>query len=395
MHFNLLRFTGLPSNKKNQQLLVIVFGLIVLLTISVWEIKTSRQIVNEKNALNIKLQADLIKLNEMNISPKKNIVTTQQPKKLQPQVAREIFQPKISTLILQINYANIRDLAEIIRDKNNSLLSQYGSVIPDPRTNVILVQDIDKQLQKISELIKTLDKPKKQVLIEARIVTMTRDSADELGVRFGFIQNKQTSDSISPANKVGFDLSAVPIAANPATIGLAIATLGKNALLDLELSALQSEGRAEIIASPKLIATNQEPAVIQSGEDIPYQRLTVSGSTSVSFKKAVLSLKVVPNITYDGKLIMSISINQDTDSGRRVQGVPIISTKYLETKVMIADNQTIVLGGIYKEDQNNSIIRVPILGSLPLLGGLFRHTELKHSNEELLIFLTPKIIAIK
>lgn len=395
MHFNLLRFTYLPTKKKTQQLWGIVLGLLILLAFSAWQIKNYQQRVNEKNILNLKLQKELFKLNQINKLQKQATAKTKPSiKELSAKIAKDKTTPSIENLSLQINYANASDIAGIIHDKNNSLLSERGNVVTDSRTNTLWVEDINEKLQKITKLIKALDTPKKQVLIEARIVMMTRDNAEDLGVKFGFIQNKETSKT-SLGNKVAFNLSALPLTTNPANLGLSLATLNKSALLDLELSALQSEGRAEIIASPKLITTNQEQAIIESGEDIPYQRLTVSGGTSVAFKKAVLSLKVVPQITFNGKLIMSITINQDTDSGRRVQGVPIISTKYLATKVMIADNQTIVLGGIYKEDKNNNTIRVPILGTLPWVGGLFRRNEKKYSNEELLIFLTPKILEIR
>ena len=163
-------------------------------------------------------------------------------------------------------------------------------------------------------------------------------------------------------------------------------------LLDLELSALESEGRAEIVASPRLMTTNQQAATIESGEDIPYQESTSSGATAVAFKKAALSLKVTPQITPDGKLLMDLLINQDSDSGRRVQGVPIIITKSIETNVLVNNGQTIVLGGIYRQDKNNSVTRVPFLGDLPVVGNLFRRSQARLSNEELLIFITPRII---
>ena len=162
--------------------------------------------------------------------------------------------------------------------------------------------------------------------------------------------------------------------------------------MDLELSALESEGRAEIIASPRLMTTNQQSAVIESGQDIPYQQATSSGATAVAFKKAVLSLKVTPQITPDGKLLMDLFITQDADSGQRVQGVPIILTKSIQTNVLVNNGQTIVLGGIYKADKNNRITRVPFLGSLPVVGYLFSRTQTTADNEELLIFITPRII---
>lgn len=308
--------------------------------------------------------------------------------------------------LIQINYAKATDLALLLKDKTNLLLSDRGILTADPRTNAIWLQDTAEHMRKIKTLLTQLDVPNRQVLIEARLVNMTKDCAQDIGVRFGLLRAAQPVDGLSNTmqqsqsdgqmtDHLNVDLGALPLDATPASIGIALATMGQHVLLDLELSALESEGRAEIIASPQLITTNQEAAVIESGEDIPYQEYTASGATSVSFKKAVLSLKVVPQITADGKLMMALSINQDSDSGRRVQGVPIISTKSIETNVLVNNGQTIVLGGIYKQDKNNSIARVPFLGTLPIVGHLFRRKQVRMRNEELLIFITPRIIIAK
>lgn len=308
--------------------------------------------------------------------------------------------------LIQINYAKASDLAGLLKDKTTLFLSDRGTLTFDPRTNVIWIQDTIPHVRQIKSLLKQLDVPHRQVSIEARLVNMSKDCAEDLGVRFGLLRAAPGFDPDGNANfpemstnrvsdRLNIDLGAIPLEANPAAIGIAVAMLGKNVLLDMELSALESEGRAEIIARPRLITTNQETAVIESGEDIPYQEYTTSGATSVAFKKAVLSLKVIPQITSDGKLMMALSINQDADSGRRVQGVPIILTKSIETNVLVNNGQTIVLGGIYKQDKNNSIARVPFLGELPVIGRLFRRTQVRVRNEELLIFITPKIIISK
>ena len=176
------------------------------------------------------------------------------------------------------------------------------------------------------------------------------------------------------------------------SVGLALAKLGDGILLDLELSAMESEGRGEVIASPRLITMNQQAAFIQSGEEIPYQQATSSGATSVSFKKAVLSLKVTPQITPDGKIMMDLQINQDTPSVHKINGVPSVLTKEIQTTVFVDNGQTIVLGGIYKQQKGNSARRVPFLGQLPVLGSLFRNATKTNTNEELLIFITPRII---
>ncbi len=309
--------------------------------------------------------------------------------------------------LLQINYAKAAEVAIMLKDKTNSLLSERGTLSVDTRTNTIWLQDTAGQIEEIRELVKQLDVPVKQVVIEARIVNMTKNCAEDIGVRFGVSKPTHLSGTLQGANelakgtapadvplleRLNLDLAALPTAGTPASIGIALAKLGSGVLLDLELSALESEGRAEIVASPRLMTTNQQAAVIESGEDIPYQQSTSSGATAVAFKKAVLSLKVTPQITPDGKLLMDLKINQDSDSGQRVQGVPIILTKSIETNVLVNNGQTIVLGGIYQQDRNNTVTRVPFLGRIPLVGVLFRRSQVNTRNEELLIFITPRII---
>jgi type IV pilus assembly protein PilQ len=321
------------------------------------------------------------------------------------QEARKKAEP-ISSELLQINYAKAADIATMLQNKDINLLDG-GQLSIDTRTNTIWIQAKGTVIERIRELVKQLDIPVKQVLIEARIVNMTKNCAEDLGVRFGVSKPSHLSGTLEGANelaagtppaevpipdRLNVDLGALPVDGSPASIGIALAKLGGGVLLDLELSALQSEGRAEIIASPRLMTTNQQAAVIESGEDIPYQESTSSGATAVAFKKAVLSLKVTPQITPDGKLLMDLQINQDSDSGRRVQGVPIIITKSIATNVLVNNGQTIVLGGIYKQDKNNSVVRVPFFGNLPVVGNLFKRTSTSTKNEELLIFITPRII---
>lgn len=310
--------------------------------------------------------------------------------------------------LLQINYAKATDIATMLKDKNNSLLSERGVLSVDVRTNTIWLQDTGARIQEIRELVEKLDVPVKQVSIEARIVNMTKDCELDLGVRWGVSKPTHLSGTLEGANalaggtaasavplaeRLNLDLLAAPTNGIPASVGIALAKLGSGVLLDLELSALESEDRAEIVASPRLMTTNQQPAIIQSGEDIPYQESTSSGATAVAFKKAVLSLKVTPQITPDGKLLMDLQINQDSDSGKRVQNVPIILTKSIATSVLVNNGQTIVLGGIYQQSKSNQINRIPFLGTLPVLGNLFRSVDVKSSNDELLIFITPRIIA--
>jgi len=306
--------------------------------------------------------------------------------------------------LLQINYAKANDIATLLKDQNNSLLSKQGSLTVDGRTNSIWIQDKKIKINNIRQLLKRLDVPVKQVLIEARIVNVTKDFAQDLGIRFGVTHQPDVTGSLRGAtelshgvlpglaDRLNLDLAALPIGGGAASVGIALAKLGNGILLDLELSALESEGKGEIISSPRLITTNQQAAIIESGEEIPYQEATLSGATAVAFKKAVLSLKVTPQITPDDKILMDLKINQDTLSVRTVNGVPAILTKEIQTSVLVNNGQTIVLGGIYKQDKNNTINRVPFLGELPVVGRLFRNQSVKVKNEELLIFITPRII---
>lgn len=313
--------------------------------------------------------------------------------------------------LIQINYAKAAEIAVLVKDKQNSLLSDRGKISVDVRTNTLWIQDTATKIEEVRALIKQLDIPVKQVLIEARIVDVTKDFSQDLGIKWGVSKPTHLSGTLSGANqlqtvpgnvnpatipiaeRLNLDLGALPASgANPASVGIALAKLGNNILLDLELSALESEGKAQLISSPRLITTNQQAAVIESGQEIPYQEATSSGATAVAFKKAVLSLKVVPQITPDSKILMELQINQDTPSTERYNGVPAILTKEIQTNVLVNNGQTIVLGGIYKQDKNKSFKRIPFLGSLPVVGPLFGNQQITLNNEELLIFITPKII---
>lgn len=313
--------------------------------------------------------------------------------------------------LLQINYAKATDIAILIKDKQNSLLSPNGKISVDARTNTIWIQDTGTKIEEVRELIKQLDIPVKQVLIEARIVEVTKDFSQDIGIRWGVSKPTHLSGTLNGANqfqlpnglanpaavpvaqRLNLDLVAAPgSGTNPASLGIALAKLGDGILLDLELSALESEGRAELISSPRLITTNQQSAVIEQGQEIPYQESTSSGATAVAFKKAVLSLKVTPQITPDNRILMDLQINQDTPSSERFLGVPAILTKQIQTNVLVNNGQTIVLGGIYRQDKNKALKRIPFFGELPVVGILFRNKQITLNNDELLIFITPKII---
>lgn len=301
----------------------------------------------------------------------------------------------LESVLLPLHYAKAADIANLLKDKNNLMLSRRGAVTVDLRTNTLWIQDTSVKIAHIRELVLNLDIPVEQVLIEARIVAVNKDFAEDLGVRLGLAQSSPVkfNANASLADKLHVDLAAMPLTTPPATIGFVLTKLGAGVLLDLELSALETEGHGEIIASPRLITTNQQTALIQSGQDIPYQESTSSGATSVSFKKAVLSLKVTPQITAMQKIMLALEINQDTTSGQTYNGVPAINTRQIQTNVLVNNGETVVLGGVYKREKNVVVKRVPFLSKLPAVGYLFRNSVVKIKNEELLIFITPRIIA--
>ncbi len=344
--------------------------------------------------------------NVMLIAPASEIMAREK-KELESQEEVKKLAPLRSDLI-QINYAKASEIASLVKDKSNSLLSKRGTISVDTRTNKIWIQDTSAKIEEMRDLIIKLDIPVQQVLIESRIVTVTKDFSQDLGIRFGISRPthlsgtlagaNQLAQGIAPAdvlpisNRLNLDLAAAPITGSPASIGIALAKLGDGILLDLELSALETESKGQVIASPRLITTNQQAAVIESGQEIPYQEATSSGATAVAFKKAVLSLKVTPQITPDGKIMMDLQINQDIPSTQTFNGVPAINTKEIQTNVLVNNGQTIVLGGIYEQEKNQSVNRIPFLGELPLVGHFFRNRTISIKNEELLIFITPKII---
>lgn len=310
--------------------------------------------------------------------------------------------------LIQIHYGKASAIATLLKTQGSSLLSDRGNVSVDERTNTIWVEDIASKLNEVRSFIAQLDIPVKQVLIETRIVNIDSDYLEELGVRFGISAASHVSGTLEGANALAVGTAAgdIPLnqrlnidlpATNPgaASAGIALAKLKPGTLLDLELSAIQSEGGAHIISSPHLLTANQQAAVIESGEEIPYQQATSSGATSITFRKAVLSLNVTPQITPDQHILLTLKVNQDKPSAIIVQGVPAIDTRQIETQVLVDDGQTIVLGGIYEQNQRNKTERVPFLSDIPLLGKLFQYQMVNNKRSELLIFVTPQIVASK
>ena len=332
---------------------------------------------------------------------------------------------------LQVNYAKASDLAALIGGGGdtggvtNSLLSERGSVGIDDRTNTLLVQDTAERLQDIRRLVRTLDIPIRQVLIESRIVVVNDDFSRDLGVRFGVtgITDNSSDGLISVTGTgEGSDIivgSALDNLANSGTpfpvtapgIGdrynvnvpiqnpagrLALAVLDSDYIVDLELTALQAEGRGEIVSTPRVITANQKEARIEQGVEIAYQESASSGATTTQFKKAVLALTVTPQITPDDNIIMDLLVSKDNVGELTPSAtgglVPSIDTRSVETQVLVRDGQTVVLGGIYETERRETISKVPFLGDIPGVGALFRSKSNVSNKAELLIFVTPRIL---
>ncbi|MBU1437636.1 MAG: type IV pilus secretin PilQ family protein [Gammaproteobacteria bacterium] len=311
---------------------------------------------------------------------------------------------------IAINYAKASDIAKLLSNKDASLLTARGVASVDDRTNTILLKDTAKAIENVRRLVERLDVPVKQVLIESRMVTVKDSVADELGVRWGFNDQQNTKGvggSLEAANALAngqipsldsgdrYNVNLPLNSASAGRIGFHIAKLGDGTLIDLELSALEEENKAEIVASPRISTANQKQARIEQGVEIPYVQSASSGATTVEFKKAVLSLEVTPQVTPDNKIILDLIVTQDTE-GKIVPtatgNAVAIDTQRIQTQVLVDNGETIVLGGIYQQQTINTVQKVPFFGDIPYVGALFRRSLDKTEKKELLIFVTPKIL---
>ena len=324
----------------------------------------------------------------------------------------------------QLKYKNVEEFRKILRldeiDTNNSrntLLSNRGSALIDPATNTLIVTDTRSVIEKFRKLIDELDVPAQQVMIEARIVEATDGFARDLGVKFGYGgTERQTawgfnsgSGGISAANNGGTGGNIgtssgrwsvntninLPVAAAANSIAL-VRALSSGAL-NLELSASEQLSKTKTLANPRVLTQNRQEAKIESGTEIPYQDTSTSGNnttTTTTFKKAVLGLVVTPNITPDGQIIMNVKINKDTPIDCRVknEATKCIQTKNLDTQAMVENGGTLIVGGIYEEENGNTLTKIPLLGDIPVIGNLFKTRQNNQSRRELLIFITPRIM---
>ncbi len=292
---------------------------------------------------------------------------------------------------------------------NKSILSKRGSAVMDPRTNTLFIQDTAKKLAEIQEIINKTDVAVKQVMIESRLVIADDKFAKSLGARFG-VQSATTpgnnslsiggtlnntgaatgSTTSATANTGGLN-SNLPVTGSFGNFAVSLFRLPAGLLLNLELSALESDKRGKVVSSPRVTTANQQKARIAQGVEIPYAQDSASGGTSIAFKKAELSLEVTPQITPDDKIIMDLEVRKDSQGANTTAG-PAINTQNVLTQVLVANGETAVLGGIYEQQERNDVDKVPFFGDLPIIGNVFKRRTKQDDRTELLIFVTPKIM---
>lgn len=309
---------------------------------------------------------------------------------------------------IQVNYAKAAEFASLLSSDGASLLSDRGRVSVDERTNTLLIRDTAQSIEDVKRMLKVLDIPVKQVVIESRMVTVRDNIDEEVGIRWGITSNGSDSavsgnldgagdanNGVVPSLDDRLNVNLPVTSASAGTIAFQVAKLADGTILDLELSALEQENKAEIIASPRITTANQKEAYIEQGTEIPFVESASSGATSVTFKKAVLGLKVTPHITPDDRIILDLKINQDTRGDEVPTGngpAVAIDTQEIVTQVLVNNGETIVLGGIYQQQIVSAVSKVPVLGDIPYFGWLFRNSSEFNEKRELLIFVTPRIV---
>jgi len=388
------------------------------------------------HALNVVMQAKGLDMrkdgNVVWIAPKEELLTKE---KLELEQKAQIadLEPMRSE-IFQLNYQKadsfktVFGIGESAGSANNRVLSKRGSAVIDPRTNQVFVTDIPSKIEDIRKLIAKTDVASRQVLIEARLVEANDGFSRNLGAKLGFADlrtfrggpgeagwslggtdnrlslggnlvgtgqmTRQTPDKGDAyTNTTMVNLPAAEIGGTaPGTLAASLFSAAANRFLNLELSALEADGKGKIISSPRVVTEDKNLAVIEQGVELPYQVATASGATSITFKKANLRLEVTPQITPDGMVMLDVNVNKDS-RGEETRAGFAINNQHVQTKVMIENGGTVVLGGIYQQSERNDVSKVPLLGDIPVLGYLFRSTQRQNQKTELLVFITPKIIA--
>ena len=332
----------------------------------------------------------------------------------------------LRTQSFQLNYTKAEEVAKGLTGQNSGqgsggqntrILSPRGSLIYETRTNQLFVNDIPTKLEEIQQLIAKIDVPVRQVLIEARIVEATDTWGRSLGVKLGAngtgsnvavggsyagvvnstnqSGNADTDNDTYTSNSYMVNLGASSVSGySPASFAISLFNSSKTKFLNLELSALEADGKGKIISSPRVITADQVKALIEQGTELPYQTATSSGATAISFRKANLKLEVTPQITPEGSIILSVDVNKDS-VGQSTSAGYAIDTKHVQTQVLVDNGGTVVIGGIYVQTDTNSTEKIPFLGDIPILGNLFKSRTAESDRSELLIFLTPKVVSEK
>ena len=322
------------------------------------------------------------------------------------EAARSIEQLEpLRTQGFQINYAKAEELKKQIADNSGNaeastrFLSPRGSAIAEPRTNQLFVTDTSSKLEEIANLLKRLDVPVRQVLIEARIVEARDTFGRSLGVKFGGGYQSGRGSIGSGYERFGTSTSSpfvnlpagLSTGGTPNSLALSIFNSGLTRFLSLELSAMEAEGVGKVISSPRLLTADQTQAVIEQGTEYPYTETAPNGATTVAFKKAVLKLEVVPQITPEGNIIMDLDVSKDSRGEVTLQGVAI-DTKHIKTQVLVENGGTVVIGGIFELEETNQVNKVPLLGDIPGVGNLFKNRTRESIKREMLVFITPRMV---
>jgi type IV pilus assembly protein PilQ len=335
----------------------------------------------------------------------------------------------VRTEVFTLRYMKAESLKDILSDPKQKILSKRGSAVLDPRTNTVFVQDTSKYLEQVQAIINKVDVAVRQVMIESRLVIADDKYSKALGGRFGVTQtgtpgsavstisgslgNRPTASTATTITQGTHNgsvqtaltnggvltssdgqpdlMSNLPVANAFGTFAYSLLHLPAGILLNLELTAMESDGRGKIVSSPRVTTANQHKAKIAAGTEIPYLEASSSGAATVSFKSAVLSLEVTPQITPDDKIIMELDVKKDR-VGQVFSGVPSIETQNINTQVLVGNGETAVLGGIFEQTVRNDVEKVPFFGDLPIMGNLFKRTTKQNDKSELLIFITPKIM---
>jgi len=321
----------------------------------------------------------------------------------------------------QMNYQKAADVQKLLSDKTQPILSKRGSAVVDARTNTLFVQDTPSRLEEVRKLVAKIDVPVRQVMIEARIVEASDSFAKNLGVRLGYHDLNPSTFGNANQPRVSVGGGLVDVAGHaaggaqgstpifiPDSLSVNMPSTGLNGFpagvaslvlfnsaatrfLNLEISALEADGKGKIISSPRVLTADQVEAIIEQGTEIPYQQATSSGATSVSFRKASLALKVKPQITPDGNVIMTLDVNKDAPGATTPAGVQI-STKHIKTEVLVENGGTVVIGGIFEQTDRTDVTQVPWFGDLPFVGWMFKSKVTNAQKTELLVFITPRIV---